>query len=205
MVGDPQLIEQYAEIHASRVYGATSVKNLRFLRPEIRLRRPRSILDYGCGQSRLLEILDLGYPVELNRYDPAIPDFAEKPAVTVDLLINIDVLEHIEEPDLDAVLAEMRAACRDAIIIVDTSPASAVLPDGRNAHVTLRPPEWWRDRLSAVFGDLEPVRTVRRSRAGFKTWRRSPGETLRYHAMRAREDVAHYAGRLSRLLRGRGS
>ncbi|MGI9382588.1 MAG: methyltransferase domain-containing protein [Methyloligellaceae bacterium] len=199
MVGDPELIEQYAHIHASRVYGATSVKNLRFLRPEIRLRRPRSILDYGCGQSRLLDELDLGYPVILHRYDPAIPDYAKKPEGAVDLLLNIDVLEHIEEEDLDRVLAEMRAACRDAIIIVDTRPASAILPDGRNAHVTLRPPAWWRDKLAEVFGSLEPVRTVRRSRAGFKTWRRGSAETLRYHAMRALEDASHYAGRVARL------
>ncbi|MGI9419164.1 MAG: methyltransferase domain-containing protein, partial [Geminicoccaceae bacterium] len=110
MAGDPELIAQYAQMHASRVYGATSVKNLRFLRPEIKLRRPRSILDYGCGQSRLLDELDLGYPVTLHRYDPAIPDYAEKPEGAVDLLLNIDVLEHIEEEDLDRVLAEMRAA-----------------------------------------------------------------------------------------------
>ena len=204
MVGDPELIAQYAQMHASRVYGATSVKNLRFLRPEIKLRRPRSILDYGCGQSRLLEALDLGYPAELFRYDPAIPDYSDKPEATVDLLLNVDVLEHIEESDLDTVLAEMRAACRDAIIIVDTRPASAVLPDGRNAHVTLRPHDWWRERLSGVFGPLWPVRTVRRSRAGFKTWRRGPAETVRYHAMRAAEDAAHYAGRLARLGRRSG-
>lgn len=202
MVGDPKLIAQYAQMHSSRVYGATSVKNLRFLRPEIKLLRPRSILDYGCGQSRLLDDLELGYPVALHRYDPAIPAYGEKPDAAVDLLLNIDVLEHIEEMDLDPVLAEMRAACRDAIIIVDTRPASAVLPDGRNAHVTLRPPAWWRDKLSAVFGPLEPVRTVRRSRAGFKTWRRGPADTVRYHALRVLEDVSHYAGRMARLGRG---
>jgi hypothetical protein len=70
------LIEQYRQIHASGCYGATSVKNPRFLRPEIRLLRPRSILDYDCGQSSLLDALDLGYPVDLLRYDPAIPAFA---------------------------------------------------------------------------------------------------------------------------------
>lgn len=201
MVGDPELIEQYAHIHASRVYGATSVKNLRFLRPEIKLRAPRSILDYGCGQSRLLDHLDLGYPIERHRYDPAIAAYADKPETKVDLLLNIDVLEHIEERDLDAALAEMRALCRDAIIIVDTRPANAVLPDGRNAHVTLHPHHWWRDRISSVFGTLEPVQTVRRSRAGFKTWRRTPGQSVRYHMMRAVEDTAHYAGRVARMAR----
>jgi hypothetical protein len=191
MVGNPDLIRDYFRIHASEVYGATSVKSLRFIRPEIRLLRPLSILDYGCGQSALIDRLDLGYAVDLYRYDPAIPAYAEKPATKVDLLINIDVLEHIENSDLDAVLADMRSLCRNAIIIVDTAPASRVLPDGRNLHLTLKPHDWWRQKIERHFGPLEPVRTVRRARAGFKTWRRR--ETLRYYSMRAVEDAAHYA------------
>jgi hypothetical protein len=196
MTGNRDLIEDYARIHEAGVYGASSIKNLRFIRPEIRLLRPRSILDYGCGQSALIDRLDLGYPVELRRYDPAIPKYANRPDGLADLLINVDVLEHIEEQDLDAVLAEMRALCRDAIIIVDTAPAKGTLPDGRNLHVTLKPHAWWQQRLEQHFGPLDPVRTVRRARAGFKTWARDPGDTLRYRLMRAREDAAYYAKRL---------
>jgi hypothetical protein len=143
LVGNSRLIEDYAQIHATRVYGASSVKNLRLLRPEIKLLRPRSLLDYGCGQSALIDRLNLGYPVELYRYDPAIPAFSEKPKAKVDLLINVDVLEHIEERDLDDVITDMRALCRDALIIVDTAPAKGILPDGRNLHVTLKPHDWW--------------------------------------------------------------
>ena len=69
LTGNPELIEQYRQMHATRVYGDTSVKSLRFLRADVKLLKPRSVLDYGCGQSRLLEQLNLGYPVELIRYD----------------------------------------------------------------------------------------------------------------------------------------
>jgi len=203
MTGNPELIEQYRQIHATRSYGTTSVKNLRFLRPEIKLLRPRSILDYGCGQSDLIDRLNLGYPVELHRYDPALPAYDTKPTQPVDLLLNIDVLEHIEEGDLDGVLAEMRAPCRHAIIVVDTAPAVARLADGRDAHVTLRPHAWWRERLSRHFGPLAPMATVRRTRAGFKTWSRSPGQTSRYHLMRLGEDMRHFAGKLARRRRER--
>ena len=195
MTGDPELIEQYRQLHAAAVYGATSIKNLRFLRPEIKLLRPRSILDYGCGQSRLLEGLNLGYPAELIRYDPAIPAYSHKPVIAVDLLINVDVLEHIEEADLDAVIGEMASLCRNALIIVDTKPASMVLPDGRNAHVTIRPHAWWRERLSHHFPRLHPVATARRSRAGFKTWSRGPAQSLQYLGLRAVESFRHYAVR----------
>jgi Methyltransferase domain len=196
VAGNPALIEQYRQIHASRVYGDSSVKNVRFVRADIQLLQPRSILDYGCGQSRLLEALQLGWPAQLLRYDPAIPRWARRPQAPADLLINIDVLEHVEEHDLDGVLADMAALGRDALIIVDTKPASAVLPDGRNAHVTVRPHAWWAERLARHFPQLYPLATVRRSRAGFKTWPRSVPQTLSYLGRRGADNARHYAGRL---------
>lgn len=195
MTGNPDLIEQYRQIHATSVYGDTSTKNLRFLRPEILLLRPRSIIDYGCGQSRLLDQLDLRYPAKLMRYDPAIPPYARKPESPADLLINVDVLEHIEERDLDAVIAEMASLSRNAIIIIDTKAASAVLPDGRNAHVTIRPHAWWRNRLSRYFPALYPLAAARRSRAGFKTWPRGAGQTVKYLGLRTAENARYYGGR----------
>jgi hypothetical protein len=195
------LIGQYQHIHATRVYGDSSVKSIRFLRPEIALLGPRSVLDYGCGQSRFLEELQLGYPVERLRYDPAIPAFSQKPDARVDLLINIDVLEHVEEEDIDLVVEEMRSACRNAIIIVDTRSATTFLPDGRNAHVTIRSHDWWRERLSRHFLHLFPLATVRRSRAGFKTWQRPLAQSPRYHALRVAEYVSHYGNRVLRWSR----
>lgn len=197
MTGNPELIEHYRQIHKTSAYGTTSVKNLRFLRPEIVLLRPQTILDYGCGQSQLLDLLALGYPAMLARYDPAIPAFSDRPREVFDLLINVDVLEHIEECDLDDVIAEMRALCRNAIIIVDTRPASKLLPDGRNAHVTIRPHAWWKDRLSRHFRHLERVTTARRSRAGFRTWSRRPGEGTRYAMLRTEETARYLFQRLA--------
>jgi hypothetical protein len=200
LTGNPELIEQYRQIHATQVYGNTSVKNLRFLRPEIRLLRPRSILDYGCGQSTLLDELHLPYPVDLVRYDPAIPAYAARPGMMADLLINIDVLEHIEEQDVDKVLADMASLSRNAIIIVDTKPAVARLPNGSNAHILVRPHDWWRARISPFFPKLFHVATPRRSRAGFKTWPRGGAQTLAYAGLRLLEDAIHYRDRALALL-----
>lgn len=198
MVGNPELIDQYRNIHATTKYGNTSVKNLRFIRPDIRLLAPKSVIDYGCGQSRLLEELDLGEDVELVHYDPAIPAYSLRPDKVFDLLINVDVLEHIEEKDLDTVLAEMRGLCRDALIIVDTAPAALLLADGRNAHVTLKNPQWWLRRLEQHFGPLERVATARRARAGFRTWKRTPAQSASYAGMRISENIRYYARRLVR-------
>jgi hypothetical protein len=199
---DRDLVGQYAEIHRSRRYGDTSIKNLRFLRPAVRLLKPRSILDYGCGQSRLLEALVPASATRLLRYDPAIPEYAALPVEKAELLVNIDVLEHIPEEHLDATLREMRALCDHAIVIVDTRPAALVLPDGRNAHVTLRPHEWWRTKLQEFFPVVVPIRAVRRSRAAFRTWRLSPAEAVRFRLLRCGEDVRHYAARARRFLGG---
>jgi hypothetical protein len=203
MTSNPDdLIEQYRQLHATSGYGATSVKNLRFLRPEIMLLHPRSILDYGCGQSPLLDRLELGYPVELHRYDPAIPSIATPPAEPVDLLINVDVLEHVPEADLDRVVGHMASLAREAIIIVDTEPAGTVLPNGENAHCTLHPHAWWADYLNRFFPTLEPIKVKRRRRAAFRTWRRKPGDELRFLTLRLKEDARFWYGKAQGLLGG---
>lgn len=195
MAGGSSLIDYYGSVHSTRVYGTSSVKYVRFLRPQIRLLAPRSILDYGCGQSRFLESLGLDPCPDLMRYDPAIPDYATPPDEKADLLVNIDVLEHIDENDLDEVLSQMRSLCNEAIIIVDTSPANHTLPDGRNAHITLRPHEWWRARIEQHFGTVVPIPVPRSSRAGFRTWASTPGSNLRFILYRLTENLIYYAKR----------
>lgn len=195
------LVDFYSDLHKSKSYGNTSVKALRFIRPDIRILAPRSILDYGCGQSTLLDELELGYAADLRRYDPAIPAYSEKPAGVFDLLLNVDVLEHIPDADLDAVIEEMRSLCRNALIIVDTAPAVLLLPNGENAHVSLHPKEWWAERLGRHFPKLVPIRAQRRTRAAFRTWDRTPAQDARFHAMRAGEQLRHFAGRLRRLVK----
>jgi len=192
VAGNQKLIDNYRQIHAEKIYGSTAIRNLRFIRPDIEILHPKSILDYGCGQSNLMDALKLSYPVEMHRYDPAIPAVSVKPEGVVDLLINVDVLEHIEEEDLDEVIGDMRVSCRNALIIIDMKAASVTLPDGRNAHVTLKPRDWWHQQLSRHFDHLEPVATARSSRAGFKTWSRSGMGDVRYYRKRLGESIRYY-------------
>ena len=94
------------------------------------------------------------------------------------------------------VLDALLQANRDAIIVIDTKAANHTLPDGRNAHVSLHSRDWWRERLIRHFDHLEPVKSARRSRAAFRTWPRSPGQSVRFHGLRLRENAIHYAMRL---------
>lgn len=191
------LIDQYKEIHATRQYGDTSIKNLRYMRPQVRVLEPSSILDFGCGRSRLVDVLGEACGAEVTRYDPAIPEFSEKPtAGPYDLLINVDVLEHVPEDQLDEVIGDMAGFAKHAIIVIDTRPAEAVLPNGENAHCSLHSHEWWGEKLKHHFEVVEPIRVTRKSRAAFRTWSLDTTQQSRLKRLLWKEKVAYYAKRL---------
>ena len=127
--------------------------------------------------------------------DPAIPELSGEPVGRFDLLINIDVLEHIPENELPALLEKMKGLAREALFIVDTKPASMILPNGENAHCTLHPHSWWKAMLARFFPTLVPIRVARRSRAAFRTWQLSPSQAAVLCAMRLAEDARYWSRR----------
>lgn len=165
------LIDQYRTLHATKAYGATSARKAHYMIPHIRLLKPQSVIDYGCGQSALADMIRSSGIPDVCRYDPAIQAFAARPDMTFDLLISVDVLEHVPEIELDDVLADMRAMATHSMLIIDTKPAKTILPNGENAHATIKPPQWWKDRLSRHYDFLETFYfPAKRARACFKTW-----------------------------------
>ena len=113
-----------------------------------------SVLDYGCGKATLHNTLKLPVfkhdDVEFRNYDPAIPHFASPPT-EADIVVCTDVLEHIEPEYLDSVLQHIRLLTKKCcFLIAATFKARHVLPDGRNAHLIIRPAEWWAAKLNEV-------------------------------------------------------
>jgi hypothetical protein len=107
-----------------------------------------TVLDYGCGEQKLAQALKGRRRV--MGYDPGIPgrDGQPKPA---DLVACTDVLEHVEPDKLDAVLHHLfRIAGRAAYVVISTRPARTLLPDGRNAHLLVKPASWWIERLASA-------------------------------------------------------
>jgi hypothetical protein len=190
------LIDQYKEIHATRTYGDTSIKNLRYIRPQVKVLAPATILDFGCGRSKLVDVLGQSVGASIKRYDPAIPEYSTPPEGVADLLINVDVLEHVPEDKLDTVVGHMARLCRNAIIVIDTVQAEAVLPNGENAHCTLRSQEWWGQYLRKHFKHVEPIRVTRRSRAAFRTWPLTDAQKSNLTSLLFREKIAYAWNRL---------
>lgn len=134
---------QCTELHQTTNWGVSGQKFAAMAGHLALTHECESILDYGCGKRTLEQAL--GYAI--NNYDPGIPECAERPK-PADLLVSTDVLEHIEPELLDNVLDDMRVLSKRLVFLtVATFPAVRHLPDGRNAHLIIRPYTWWLPQL----------------------------------------------------------
>jgi hypothetical protein len=124
----------------------------------------KTLLDYGAGKGRSYEQKDieLGGTVaptlqeywgleHIRCYDPGYEPFNQLPQEQYDAVISTDVLEHITEPDLPWILDEMFGFARRFLFAnIACYPAKKNLPNGQNAHCTVRSPDWWAGMIHAV-------------------------------------------------------
>ena len=108
------------------------------------------LLDYGCGRRMsLLRTLKAKAKLTYQGYDPCsgVEELASAP-VPAQLVCCIDVLEHIEPEYLDNVLDHLASLTEIvAFLSIHTGPASKILQDGRNAHLTQKEMDWWLPKL----------------------------------------------------------
>lgn len=150
------LIEQYSDLHKKKEYGRSSEFQLGYVqRALMEFGKPvNSILDFGCGQSRLVDWLAKLHDAKGYRYDPAIPEYKNPGVDSVDIVVNNDVLEHVPEEDLSVVLGQMRRYSENCFIVVDCYPAGTTLKNGENAHCTVQKPEWWKAKVGEHFSHV---------------------------------------------------
>ena len=113
---------------------------------------PNSLLDYGCGKGYILsELRDKYKNTFCEGYDPAVKMFSALPNKTYECVFSNDVLEHVETHYVEEVLKHINDLSTKYVWLrIDTKPARKVLPDGRNAHITLKSTEWWTNKISKV-------------------------------------------------------
>lgn len=147
---------QLKRLHMKQKWGADGAKHTEAVKALVDRFRPKTILDYGCGENKLAESMK---PIRVSGYDPGIEERASMPK-PCDLVVCTDVLEHVEPEKLDAVLDHIhRLTGVAAYFVISTRLANAILPDGRNAHLSVHAATWWIEKLAAIgwtFAD-EPV------------------------------------------------
>lgn len=145
-------VQQYRLIHASKDYGKGGdfKKWLSFIESEIETNKANSVVDYGCGQSNDITAV---FPLANHSfYDPAIPGKDEFPTGPFDVGYCTEMLEHIPEDEIDSVLKQMRSLSEVWFMTIHTGKANQILPNGENAHCTVKPIDWWTAKISEVFG-----------------------------------------------------
>jgi len=102
------------------------------------------LLDYGCGHNlSLKKNLKPEHAFTYQAYDPCVPEYAAEPSSS-EMVVCIDVLEHIEPECLEEVLDHLESLTEKVLFAtVHTGPAGKVLPNGRNAHLIQKPYDWW--------------------------------------------------------------
>lgn len=132
----PEHVELHRKLHQNPVYGIGGKKHKNVVLNLSKGMKTQNIMDYGCGKGTLSANL----PFPIWEYDPAIPgkDNVPRPA---DLVVCLNVLEHVEPEMLDNVLGDLVRCSRTAIFAVIDTGANFIQKDL----------EGWRSKLHEFF------------------------------------------------------
>jgi hypothetical protein len=89
------------------------------------------------------------YPnLQVYGYDPG-RDGLEILPERVDMIISTDVLEHIEPKLLEETLLDLAKRTNKVMYhLIACHKSKKSLPDGRNAHLIVETPDWWKKKLA---------------------------------------------------------
>jgi hypothetical protein len=129
----------------------------------------RKILTLGRGAGVLSKNLQsLGY------YVVGCEDFpCGKEALSMDdfdVVVCLGVLELLQEPCIESFLENLKLKCDRVIFVVSTTFSDEALINGSNVHRTIRPREWWIDRLCKIYNPVQEIRLPEATSCCFATW-----------------------------------
>lgn len=143
---------QNRELHEKPGYGSSGHLWLGHVLEICEAVEARSVLDYGAGKATLGRYITR-YGLEYYPYDPAT--FPARPVGKSDVVVCLDVLEHIEPDRIGKVLQDLQEHTGKVVFLrVCTRESTKTLSDGRNAHLLVHPWVWWKTRLKAFFKPL---------------------------------------------------
>jgi len=166
-----ELLEQYRSMHregdvrrgtsAEQTFDGKSLpRQAQRIKKLIQRTGAKALLDYGSGKGKqylAAGIMENGvvrwnsmqeyWGVESIRcYDPGYAPHSTLPEGRFDGVVCTDVLEHCPEDDMPWIVGELFGYARLFVFAnVACYPAMKTLPNGENAHCTIRPVEYWRE------------------------------------------------------------
>jgi hypothetical protein len=153
--------------------GKSTIPFAKIIKKIILKNKCNSLLDYGCGKAKYYfekfdfegenfpNLKDYWGGINIDLYDPCYKKFNNLTKEKVDISICVDVLEHIPLEDIDWVLSEFISLTNKFVFInVACSPAVALLPNGKNAHINLQQPQWWKNKLNEFAKEFENLKII---------------------------------------------
>lgn len=128
----------------------------------------KTLLDYGAGGS---DWNKTGFDQESNKsaveffnltnaykYEPSLGIDERQKA---DCVLSFDVMEHIFIADIPNVLRDI-FSCANKLVVLNVAcyEASALLPNGENAHITVRPIDWWNGIITAISTEYPDINVL---------------------------------------------
>lgn len=121
-----------------------------------------TVLDYGSGGSNWEEAgfdsasgtsaKDFFNVKQIRKFEPA-RGLTDK--VKSDCVVCMDVLEHVFLADITSIVRDLFSLSKKLLVVnVACYHADALLPNGENAHITVREPSWWKGIFDALAGDF---------------------------------------------------
>ena len=130
----------------------------------IEITKSKTALDYGCGNAKhyIKDRIHLLWGLEeMGLYDPAILKWNSLPGDNFDCVISTDVLEHVPAKEIKDTLKEIFTLSNKCTYLnIAMYPANQTLPNGENAHCTLKSKEWWRQRIAETIKENIKVHVV---------------------------------------------
>jgi len=140
---------EYEHLENKDLWGTTAQNMLHIIEPYLKRVNATKFLDYGAGHGGLKKVW--GHKYKITEYEPGRPEVSAPPEPH-DMVLCIDVLEHIEPEYIDNVLKDLQRVTKEyGLFQIATRPAVKKLKDGRNAHLIVKPAQWWIEKVNTLF------------------------------------------------------